>query len=51
VKGTEKFWSDQGAEAILQLRADHLSETDTMRRFWEAREAKIGCGRKYRVAS
>jgi histone H3/H4 len=51
VKGTEKFWSDQGAEAILQLRADHLSETDTMSRFWEARETNIGSGRKYRVAS
>jgi len=26
VKGTEKFWSEFGAEAILQLRADHLSD-------------------------
>ena len=27
VKGSEKFWSEPGAEAILQLRADYLSET------------------------
>ena len=29
VKGTEKFWSEEGAEALLQLRADYLSETET----------------------
>ena len=34
VKGSEKFWSEPGAEAILQLRADYLSETETMSRFW-----------------
>ncbi len=26
VKGTEKFWSEDGAEAILQLRADQLTQ-------------------------
>ena len=26
VKGTEKFWSEEGSEAVLQLRADHLSD-------------------------
>jgi hypothetical protein len=51
VKGSEKFWSEPGAEAILQLRADHLSETETMSRFWEAREANASGGREYRVAS
>jgi hypothetical protein len=51
VNGSEKFWSEQGAEAILQLRADYLSETETMSRFWEAREANTGWGRAYRVAS
>ena len=34
VKGSEKFWSEPGAEAILQLRADYLGETETMSRFW-----------------
>jgi len=51
VKGSEKFWSEPGAEAILQLRADYLSETETMSRFWEVREANASSARKYRVAS
>jgi hypothetical protein len=51
VKGSEKFWSEQGAEAILQLRADHLSETEAMNQFWEAREAQTSSGRVYRLAS
>jgi hypothetical protein len=51
VKGSEKFWSEQGAEAILQLRADHLSETETMTRFWSAREEQTPSGRAYRRAS
>ena len=38
VKGTEKFWSEEGAEAILQLRADHLSETEPLKTFWEDRQ-------------
>ena len=48
VKGSEKFWSEPGAEAILQLRADYLSETETMRRFWSSREATAGTTRPYR---
>jgi hypothetical protein len=51
VKGSEKFWSEPGAEAILQLRADSLSETETMSRFWLAREAQAGSGRPYRRAA
>jgi len=35
VKGTEKFWSEAGAETMLQLRADYLSDTATMEAFWE----------------
>lgn len=38
VKGSEKFWSESGAEAILQLRADYLSETEPMKRYWERRQ-------------
>ena len=30
VKGTEKFWSEEGSEAVLQLRADYLTEAVTM---------------------
>lgn len=41
VKGTEKFWSEPGAEAILQLRSDTLSETEPLEDFWirRARQA------------
>jgi hypothetical protein len=51
VKGSEKFWSEPGAEAILQLRADYLSETETMSRFWITREAQTRSGRLYRRAA
>jgi len=37
VKGTEKFWSEPGSEAILQLRADLLSETEPLMKFWTRR--------------
>lgn len=50
VKGTEKFWSEEGAEALLQLRADYLSETEPMEKFWEDREAKATGRRCYRRA-
>jgi hypothetical protein len=48
VKGTEKFWSEEGAEAILQLRADHLSETEPLEMFWENRQATATGRRRYR---
>jgi hypothetical protein len=51
LKGTEKFWSEQGAESILQLRADFLSETDPLDAFWEERQANASGKRKYRRAS
>jgi hypothetical protein len=34
VKGTEKFWLNGGAEAILQLRAAYLSEDDRASAYW-----------------
>lgn len=34
VKGTEKFWLKDGAEAILQLRAAYLSEDDRANAYW-----------------
>lgn len=48
VKGSEKFWSEPGAESILQLRADDLGETETMSRFWLEREAQASGHRRYR---
>jgi hypothetical protein len=51
VKGTEKFWTDEGAEAILQLRADYLSDGDVMERFWQRRQATATGQRSYRTHS
>jgi hypothetical protein len=48
VKGTEKFWTDEGAEAILQLRADYLSHGEVMDRFWEHRQSAATGQRPYR---
>lgn len=39
VKGTEKFWSRSTSEAILQLRADHLSDSSPLTSFWLRRQA------------
>ena len=50
VKGTEKFW-DQGAEPILNLVADHLSETDQLDRFWKRRPRTLGTTRCYQSAA
>jgi hypothetical protein len=51
VKGSEKFWSEPGAEAILQLRADYLSENEVMPRLWSQREKQASGGRPYRRAA
>jgi hypothetical protein len=48
VKGTEKFWSERGAEALLQLRADYLSETEPVEKFWQEREVGATGRRQYR---
>jgi hypothetical protein len=47
VKGTEKFWSEQGAEAILQLRADYLSDDEPLEDFWQRRQAAATGQRRY----
>jgi hypothetical protein len=41
VKGTEKFWSEDGAEALLQLRADYLSDDDPLETFWRQRPQRM----------
>ncbi len=48
VKGSEKFWSEEGAEAILQLRSDYLSETEPLTEFWERRQAEATGRRNFR---
>jgi hypothetical protein len=35
VKASDKFWVEAGAEAMLQLRAAHLSEDGTAQRYWQ----------------
>lgn len=50
VKGTEKFWN-QGAEPLLQLAADHLSETTDFDRFWRNRPKRLTLTRPYQNAA
>jgi hypothetical protein len=53
VKGSEKFWLEGGAEAILQLRAAQLSQDDRWNRYWSRprrhRQA-VGSGRLAQAA-
>ena len=51
VKGTEMFWTEAGAEAILQLRADHLSADEPLAEFWQTRQAQQTGQRPYRKAA
>ena len=48
VKGTEKFWGEEGAEAALQLRADYLSDGEVMENFWQRRQSAATGQRQYR---
>ncbi len=50
VKGTETFWSEEGSEAVLQLRADHQSDSDPLQAFWQRRQATATGQRRYRRA-
>lgn len=51
VKGTEKFWSEDGAEALLQLRADQLSDDQPLEAFWQRRQEAATGQRRYRPAA
>lgn len=51
VKGSEKFWSQPGAEALLQLRADQLSDTAPLEHYWTQRPSQATGTRIYRVAA
>jgi hypothetical protein len=48
VKGTEKFWSEEGAEALSQLRADQLSDDQPLEAFWQRRQDAATGQRRYR---
>jgi len=48
VKGTEKFWREGGAEALLQVRAAYLSEDGRADRYWRQprpRRRAVGAAR------
>lgn len=47
VKGTEMFWTDDGAEALLQLSADLLSDSAPLDGLWNRRAAKMTGFRAY----
>jgi hypothetical protein len=53
IKGSEKFWLEGGAEAMLQLRAAQLSQDDRWKQYW-ARPRKhrraVGTGRLAQAA-
>ena len=50
MKGTEKFWH-RGAEPMLQLAADHLSQTNTLARFWRQRPKRLTPYRCYQTTT
>jgi hypothetical protein len=49
IKGTEKFWLKGTADAILQLRADFLSDSNPLQAFWERWQEKITGANCYRM--
>ncbi len=54
VKGSEKFWLQGGAEAILQVRTAYLSEDGRVERYWTRPRPyarAVGGGRLRRVAA
>ena len=48
VKGTEKFWSSAGGEAILRLRGEYLSDDQPMASYWNLRSRDASGTRAYR---
>ena len=44
VKGSEKFWSSDGGEALLRLRGDYISDSRPMDGYWKvAQQNTTGC--------
>jgi hypothetical protein len=50
VKGSEKYWSSSGGEAILRLRGEYLSDDEPMRTYWDDRSRHAAGTRAYRPA-
>lgn len=51
VKGTEKYWSSAGGEAILRLRGEYLSDDEPMRDYWDHRSRHASGTRAYRTSA
>lgn len=51
VKGSEKFWSEEGGEAILALKGDQISGDECWDRLWRTRAQQMTGQRSYRVAA
>lgn len=51
VKGSEKFWNQSTVEAILQLRADFLSDSQPLQDFWNRWQQTITGTNRYRTCA
>lgn len=51
VKGSEKFWTEPGGEALLQLRADQLCDTAPLDSFWLRRSRQATGTRNYKPST
>jgi hypothetical protein len=51
IKGSEKSWSKTTSEAVLQLRADDLSDPNPLDTFWLRHQARQTGSNAYRLTS
>ena len=51
IKGSEKYWSERGGEAVLQLAADQLSTSRPLDAFWRERPCRQPGYRTYAKAA
>lgn len=51
IKGTEKFWQRDTGEAILQLRADSLSDSRPLDDFWQRWQSQQTGSNRYQTAA
>jgi len=51
IKGSEKFWLASESECVLQLRADHLSDSKPLTSFWLRWQADQTGSNQYQTAS
>jgi hypothetical protein len=50
VKGSEKFWSNVGGEAILTMRGEYLSDNHPLEMYWKVAQSDATGERRYRQA-